>query len=239
MMTMGFITIAEAARLTGRHEKTIRRWIRKQLEKDPQARDKIVRDTIASGFTYRVDKDYLLANSPPLDTPEQSSQEATGQGTVHQAEQSTGQPIHPPDPLMAAKDEVITLLKDQVRQQQEELSSKNEQIKTVLERLREQNILLKGYQEKYLLNAPKPQGDEGSPLDTPEQSSQEATGQGTVLPPEQGRQANPANAGTNHKRKEPAARQKGENFPSKQSEKKAIKSEQHKKKGFFSFLRGK
>src|SRR5215218_3736057 len=120
---MGFITIAEAAKLTGRHEKTIRRWIKKQLEKDPQAKDRIVRDTIASGFTYRVDKDYLLTNSPPLDTPEQSSQHAAGQGTVHNPEQPTGQPVHPPDPLIEAKDETITLLKEQVKQQQEELSS--------------------------------------------------------------------------------------------------------------------
>jgi hypothetical protein len=236
---MGFITIAEAAKLTGRHEKTIRRWVKKQLEKDPHAKDRIVRDTIASGFTYRVDKDYLLTNSPPLDTPEQSSQHTTGQGTTHNPEQSTGQPVHSSDPLIAAKDETITLLKEQVRQQQEELSSKNDQINTVLERLREQNILLKGYQEKYLLNAPKSQEGAGSSLDTPEQSSQHAAGQGTVLPPEQGRQANPASTGTNHKRKEANLPRKGEKLANRQSEKRSTKPDQPNKKGFFSFFRGK
>jgi hypothetical protein len=138
---MDFITIAEAAKLTGRHEKTIRRWVKKQLEKDPHAKDRIVRDTIASGFTYRVDKDYLLTDSPPLDTPEQSSQHTAGQGTV--------------------------------------------------------------------------------------------------LPPEQGRQANPASTGTNHKRKEATLPRKGEKLANRQSEKRSTKPDQPNKKGFFSFFRGK
>jgi hypothetical protein len=233
---MDLITIADAAKLTGRHEKTIRRWIKKQLSTDEQAQEKIVRNTIASGFTYRVDKDYLLAHSPPLDIP---PEQTAGQDIVHPPEQSSGQSVHPPDLLLAAKDETIGLLKDQVRLQQEELSSKNEQLKTMLERLREQNILLKGYQEKYLLEAPRSQEGMDGSLDTPEQSSQHPAGQGTVLPPEQGRQANPADTGTNHKRKEPTLPRKGERLSNRHSEKRATKPEQPKRKGFFSFLRGK
>src|SRR3954471_11487985 len=161
---MNLITIADAAKLTGRHEKTIRRWIKKQLETDPQVNENIVREAIASGFSYRVDKDYLLAHSPTLDNPpEQPTGHSTGQDTEHPPEQ----PIHPSDPLIAAKDETIELLKEQVRQQQNELSSKNDQLKTMLERLREQHILLKGYQEKYLLEAPRSQEGADSPLDTP------------------------------------------------------------------------
>lgn len=61
---MNLISIADAAKLLGRHEKTVRRWIKKQQEANPQAREKIVQEVIASGFSYRVDRDYLLTNFP-------------------------------------------------------------------------------------------------------------------------------------------------------------------------------
>src|SRR4051794_28973681 len=229
---MDFITISDAAKLTGRHEKTIRRWIKKQLDTDTQAQEKIVRDTIASGFTYRVDKDYLLTHSPPLDTP---PEQTAGQDTVHPPKQSTP----PPNPLLAAKEETIALLKEQVRLQQEELSSKNDQLNTMLERLREQHILLKGYQEKYLLDAPREQNEVDSSLDITGQPTGKATGQDTAHPPEQGRQANPARMDTNHKQKEPTTTQKKGKSPNRKSEKGAQKSEPPKRKGFFSFLKGK
>lgn len=210
---MDLISIAEAAKLIGRHEKTIRRWIRKQLDTDPEAREKIVQEAIASGFGYRIDRNYLLAYFPSLLNTQ------TGQEAGHSPEQNTGQPTGQPsqplDALIAAKDETIALLKEQVRQQQDELNRKNEQLNTMLERLREQNILLKGYQEKYLLEAPKAQKEVDRQLDTsPEQD--------TVHSPDQGGQTNPPSMNTNHK-------------PRKRSQ----KSEQAQRKGFLSFFRRK
>jgi hypothetical protein len=146
---MELLSIAEAAQLTGRHEKTIRRWIKKQLDTDPQAKDKIVQESIASGFTYRIDKDYLLSHSPtPLDSlPTQDSE--------HSPPQDTRQTTQQTDQVIQAKDETIALLKQQILLQQDQLKQKDDQIKTILERARETNVLLKGYQETLLLGAPK------------------------------------------------------------------------------------
>src|SRR5205823_5247062 len=105
---MDLLSIAEAAALTGRHEKTIRRWIKKQLESDPKAKEKIVQESIASGFTYRIDKDYLLAHSPtPLDSPPQQEGE-------HSPTQDTRQATQQTDQVIQAKDETIALLKQQI-----------------------------------------------------------------------------------------------------------------------------
>src|SRR4051794_33583098 len=119
---MDLLSIAEATKLTRRHEKAIRRWIKRQLDSDPQAKVKIVQEAIASGFSYRIDKDYLLTHSPtPLGSPPiQGGVQSPGQDT----EQDTRQHVYPSSPLIVAKDETITLLKEQIRQQQEELNKK-------------------------------------------------------------------------------------------------------------------
>jgi hypothetical protein len=228
---MDLISIADAAKLLGRHEKTVRRWVKKQQATDPQSKGRIIQEAIASGFSYRVDRDYLLAHFPAQaeGLPGQDSVRPPGEDTG----QHTQQPTHPAGPLAAAKDETITILKEQVRQQQEELRSKNEQLNTMLERLREQNILLKGYQEKYLLEAPR---EVDSPLGT---QGGQPTGQDTVYPTEPDGQAKPSSMDKNHKQKEPVGRRKGEKFTNKQNDGKSHKTEQPKRKSFFSFLRRK
>lgn len=220
---MDLLTIADAAKLTERHEKTIRRWIKKQLDIDAEARAKIVQEAIAGGFGYRIDRDYLLAHFPtPLDNfPGRVGVQSPEPGAGH----STGQPIQSSTPLIAAKDETIALLKDQIKHQNEELGRKNEQVNTLLERLREQNILLKGYQDKYLLEASK----ESTGMDSP---PRETSAQDTGQAPGQGRQANFADSGTNHQRKE-------SNVKKRKAERKPQGTEQPQRKGWLSFLRGK
>jgi hypothetical protein len=51
------ITIAQAVQLTGLHENTIRRFIKKSLATDPKANHKIIR----TRRCYRLDRAYLLA----------------------------------------------------------------------------------------------------------------------------------------------------------------------------------
>jgi uncharacterized coiled-coil protein SlyX len=231
---MNLISIADAAKLLGRHEKTVRRWIKKQQAADPQSGKRIVQEAIASGFSYRVDRGYLLAHFPAQadGPPGQDSVRPPGEDT----EQHTRQPTHPADPLAAAKDETIAILKEQVRQQQEELKRKNEQLNTMLERLREQNILLKGYQEKYLLEAPREEREVDSQLDT---KSEQPTGQYTVHSHEPNGQAKPSSMDKNHKRKESTGKNREEKSTNKLHDRRAHKTEQAKRKGFFSFLRRK
>lgn len=234
---MDLISIADAAKLLGRHEKTVRRWIKKQQAADPQSEGRIVQEAIASGFSYRVDRDYLLAHFPFQDTQVDS---LPGLGSVHPPGEDTGQhtrqPTHPADPLAAAKDETIAILKEQVRQQQEELKRKNEQLSTMLERFREQNILLKGYQEKYLLEAPREERETDSSLDT---QGEQPTGQHTVHSHEPDGQGKPSSMDKNHKRKELTGTVREEKSTNKLHDRKAHKTEQAKRKGFFSFLRRK
>jgi hypothetical protein len=233
--TMDLISIADAAKLIERHEKTIRRWIKKQLETDPKAKENIIQEAIASGFGYRINREYLLAHFPsPLN---RSPEQADGQSTGHEARQPTGQPTSPSDPVIAAKDETITLLKEQVKQQNEELNRKNEQLSKMLERLREQNILLKGYQDKYLLEAPKERKDMDNPLDT---LPRQPTGHETVHSPEQAGQPNSIGMDKNHKRSRPQEKQANAKATHKTTKPtKKVDQEKPQRKGLFSFLRRK
>jgi hypothetical protein len=225
---MELLSIAEAAQLTGRHEKTIRRWIKKHLDTDPQAKEKIVQESIASGFTYRIDKDYLLSHSPtPLDSPPQ-------QGGDHSPPQDTRQTPQQTDQVIQAKDETIALLKEQLLLQQEQLRQKDEQIKTILERARETNVLLKGYQETLLLGAPKNDAVDSTPPTQGAQSSE----QSTVQSNRQGRQAESTGTNISHRQKHQGERQRGAKATHRQPQKLAQKpTEQPKKKGFFSWLK--
>jgi hypothetical protein len=227
---MELLSIAEAAQLTGRHEKTIRRWIKKQFDTDPQAKEKIVQESIASGFTYRIDKDYLLTHSPtPLDSP-------PTQDSEHSPPQDTRQTTQQTDQVIQAKDETIALLKQQILLQQDQLKQKDDQIKTILERARETNVLLKGYQDKLLLEAPQQKSIDST---VPNQSRQSHR-QSTVRSSRQGRQSNMTGTDINRQQKK-AADNKTEAKPARKQAHKAesAKEEQKKRKGFFSFLRRK
>ena len=199
------LTLPKASKLTGRHEDTIRRLIKKLLKTDPQAGEKIKQEQTVRGFHYLIDEEYLLQHVQPLqDTQEQKGdatrERASDQPTQQPLNKGLHQPTHqapqqglyqPTHAELKAKDETITILKKQLEQ-------KDEQIRQLIERGREANILLKGYQDKYLLEAPR------GPIDK----------QG-----DERKAAKPSN---------------------KQSQKfKSKKSEQQKRKSFFSFLRGK
>ena len=224
---MDLLSIAEAATLTGRHEKTIRRWLKKQLDSDPKAKEKIVQESIASGFTYRIDKDYLLTHSPtPLDSsPQQESEQDTRQTTLQT------------DQVIQAKDETITLLKQQILLQQEQLQQKDEQIKTILERARETNVLLKGYQDNLLLEAHQQKKSIDS---TAPNKARQSHRQSTVQLGRQGRQSNSTATDTKQKQKKASDKHSEAKPAHKQPEDiEATKQEQVKRKGFFSFLKGK
>jgi hypothetical protein len=98
---------------------------------------------------YLIEEEYLLQHLQPLQTKKSKN--------LVNDKSASNQPLHQPlnnvayQPSYAevkAKDETIAILKKQ-------LEEKDEQIKTLLERSRETNVLLKGYQDRYLLEAPK------------------------------------------------------------------------------------
>jgi hypothetical protein len=219
------ITLPQASKQTGKHEDTIRRLIKNLLKTDPQAKDKIKQEQTVRGFHYIIDEEYLLQHVQPLQTrnsknsadDKTASNQPLRQGlnnVEHQPLKNTYQPTYAE---VKAKDETITILKKQ-------LEEKDGQIKTLLERSRETNILLKGYQDRYLLDAPQKKKEERTDQNTEAKSPDKPVEKQT--PP-----VKPA-IKSELKQKEASPKQTRTKQPKKPEQKPP------KKKGFFSFLRG-
>ncbi len=217
------ITLPQASKQTGKHEDTIRRLIKNLLKTDPQAKDKIKQEQTVRGFHYIIDEEYLLQHVQPLQTrnsknsanDKTASDQPLRQGlnkVEHQPLKNTYQPTYAE---VKAKDETITILKKQ-------LEEKDGQIKTLLERSRETNILLKGYQDRYLLDAPQKKKEERTDQNTEVKSPDKLVE----------KQTPPAKPVIKLEVRQKAA-------SSKQKKTKPLKKPEQKKKNFFSFFRGK
>jgi len=115
------IDIQEAARLTGKNDATIRRLTKKPVS-EPHVKT-------SEGKIY-IEQDYLFSNYPPI--------------------QPVSEPMHlhmqaptqaPDNSLLDAKDETIRILRQDVE-------GKEKVINQLLERTREQNIIIQSIQEK-------------------------------------------------------------------------------------------
>jgi hypothetical protein len=215
-MHMQMLTIAEAAKLTERHPDTIRRLIKRLLKEDDRAQDNIKQELVGGGFSYHISSDYLLEHikvpSATVEMPMQQPRHtdahtkfADGQHTPQNISDRSDQPHgsrHADTqayPLQSQHADV-QLLRETIDLLKEQLTVKDKQIEQLLERGRETNILLKGYQERYLLEAPNGRKEE--------EEIEEKT---IVVKPNR-----------------------------KQSQKNRVqKSEPPKRKGFFSFFKGK
>jgi hypothetical protein len=133
------ITLPQASKQTGKHEDTIRRLIKNLLKTDPQAKEKIKQEQTVRGFHYLINEEYLSQHIQPLQAKtsknsvnnKTASNQPLRQGlnnVAHQPMQKTNQPTYAE---VKAKDETIAILKNQ-------LEEKDEQIRTLLERSREQ-----------------------------------------------------------------------------------------------------
>jgi hypothetical protein len=176
---MELLTIAQASELTGKSEHAIRRLIKHLIGTDKKAEEKIKHEPIANGsFRYSIEKNYLLLHVPSPNTQDneyltqsnvqnnmQPSMQSDTQPNIRPNGQKSSQNLQPNTQgynlLLTAKDETIEVLKNQIKQRDEQLKQKDEQIRKkdeqinqFLERDRETNILLKGYQDRYLLEAP-------------------------------------------------------------------------------------
>jgi hypothetical protein len=147
------LTLPQASKLTGRHEDTIRRLVKRLLKTDQVAKEKIIQEKTIRGFHYLIDQEYLVTKLQPLQASNKGGGKTSSNQPKHQpsnnvAHQPLQTNLQPSYAELKAKDETIAILKKQLEQ-------KDEQISHLLERGRETNILLKGYQDRYLLEAPK------------------------------------------------------------------------------------
>lgn len=139
-----WVTIAEAIKITGKSENTIRRLIYNLQKTDKALFERVI--IKSSTGAYQIETEFLSAKYPSLSTNEQVM------GSTHEIPMGNHSPTHQstqtPDPIIRAKDETIAILKSQLEKQaseyKEQLNKKDEQMKMMFERMRENNIIMQG-----------------------------------------------------------------------------------------------
>ena len=212
---MQMLTIAESAKLTGKHPDTIRRLIKRLLKEDGEDEKNITQELVSGGFSYRISKDYLLAHiqvpSASVEMPMQkpvhtdmhtnfADEQQDPQDNSHQSKQPhMGMHTDTQANSMQMRNADTQLLRETIEILKGQLREKDKQIEQLLERGKETNFLLKGYQDRYLLEAP---------IQTPNASS----------------------AGNQQAKSD-------QRKPTKPTKQTAKQNQQQKKKGFFSWLK--
>jgi hypothetical protein len=164
-----FISIKEAAAFSGRSESTIKRLILKVLEehRDDQAMvDQVIqKQRAAKGYFWYISRDFLTIELG-LDRPMDDHGAPAGQSSGQSAERpkaANGEPVS--DQVVdqwGLASEIIAILKEQ-------LKVKDEQIRNFQERDKENNILLKTFQDKiFLLEGGRPHNERVVYEDQPE-----------------------------------------------------------------------
>jgi hypothetical protein len=129
-----------------------------------------MQELVNGGFSYRISKDYLLAHiqvpSANIEMPMQESTHANmhtkfanGQQNPQDNSQQSKQPhmgMHTDTQANSTqmRDADTQVLRETIDILKGQLREKDKQIEQLLERGRETNFLLKGYQDRYLLEAP-------------------------------------------------------------------------------------
>ena len=224
------VTIAEAIKLTGKSENTIRRFIYDLQKTNKDLATKVV--TKSPTGSYQIEAGFLYTKYPHVSTNDQPMSSPNEQPTGNHS--PTHQPTHELDPIIKAKDETIAILKSQLEKQaadyKEQLNRRDEQMKMMFERMRENNIIIQG------LALPVPQKEEAlEPLGVVKDTHKSTHDVPMSGPNDQPKQQS---MGTSHKQKQSVDKQKAIKGTHKQHPKITQKTtEQPKKKGFFSWLR--
>jgi hypothetical protein len=190
------LTIQEATQITGKSEKTIRRLIKHLLKTDKNSDKKLKQIPYPGGFTYRIDKEYLLMQT------QSPTEKATPEDT-----QRLPQDGQEGTQLLKAKDETIAILKTEIDRLHGEIGE-------LLERDKERNILFHKFQDALLLESPKKRVDTGI------QAIQESTEQ-DVQEGRESDQSKQSDSDKNRKQKATAERQKSVK-PKQKSKKKSL-----------------
>jgi hypothetical protein len=169
-----FITIKEAAILTGKAEITIRRLIKRLVSKnDPEIESKVKQEKTPSGYTYKVDKDwlikelnmdYLLSKQEHGQSSSQTNQkdrQATNHEDSHQeksgkvkekpADQGGKQAKKETDDTMKIQHEVISILREQLKAKDKQLEEKHLENQELIRGQREAVITISKLTDKMLL----------------------------------------------------------------------------------------
>jgi hypothetical protein len=243
-----FITLQQASILTGKSLITLRRFVNGLLDANEPDLHNVLKGgklSKSQNEPYRIDKNFLLAKmtnrvnthdySPayaetqPNEAASTQTNTQNPQMSRHRSNQEEAGTNHVSTHLIQAKNETIAILREQLKE-------KDEQIKAMLERDRERNILFRNFQGALQIEAPKTpsvDGDEQSPT-THEQAMSNQEPAPDWLKAEKAREVqtpatgkkHPAKRTTRAKNGTPKAFQKG-------------KDNEQPKKGIFGRLFGK
>ncbi|TSC56903.1 MAG: hypothetical protein Greene071421_413 [Parcubacteria group bacterium Greene0714_21] len=164
IMGQTFITITEAARLTGQSDAAIMRVIKDCLQQPGVNPEEILRkEPRGNGFLYVVNKEVLLRElggtkeeqQPAQETkeaPELKQTPSTGRSDSEESSdsKSSGQ-ASSGQALLEAKNEMIAMLQKVVDTQGGQIEDLSGKVDQLIERDRETNILLKTLQDKLFL----------------------------------------------------------------------------------------
>jgi len=230
-----WVSISQAIKLTGKSENTIRRLIYELQKTNKELAAKVISKSPTGA--YQIETTFLQSRYPLLSTngnPMSSTHEIpTGnESTTHETTQTL-------DPVIKAKDETITVLKSQLEKQtadyKEQLNRRDEQMKMLLERMRENNIILQG------LALPSPQKEQAIEPVGVVTGTKESNPAGTQAVPMDNSSGQPKEQpmSTKTEQKDQEKKHKAKPASRKSHKSKSTKQEQPRKKGFLSFLMGK
>lgn len=151
------LTVSEARQFTGKSESTIKRLLR-EIVADPQhvdrpfilpSADEVERRKAArEPYAWKIDRQLLLRRFPqesPLEN----------RGTT-----ASGQPTAPAELAMQVLQEQLKSKDEQLRTLEKQLDRKDEQIANLNERMRESNVLMRELQQRLAIAAPQPVASE-------------------------------------------------------------------------------
>jgi hypothetical protein len=188
-----------------------------------------------SGFRYRIDKVYLLTHIQPTHPPTQENrQQSTRQPSQKPVHQTSQEQKSIDISVLKAKEETIIKQDETIAILKEQLKQKDEQIKEMLKRDGERNILFHKFQDALMLEAPK-KSDASTDIPIQEAAHQpiHQTAQQDIQPIQTEKEV----MDKKPNQKETTGKRKVVKPTSSKSQKiKIDKLEQPKRKSFFSFL---
>lgn len=135
-----FVTIAQAAQLTGKSDIEIMRLIKDRLQTSGLPVESIMKkEQRERGAMYLIQKGFLLQELQHTNIPKEV---ALPKAVFEPALQ---------EPVLEAKDEMISTLQKIIETKDKQMEDLSKKIDQLIERDRETNILLKGLQERMFL----------------------------------------------------------------------------------------
>ncbi len=147
------LSVSEARQFTGKSESTIKRLLR-EITGDPQHIDRPFilpsvdeverRKTAKEPYAWKIDRQLLLRRFPQDDPAESGGAAAGGPVTT------------PVELVMQVLQEQLRSKDEQLRTLEKQLDRKDDQIISLNERMRESNVLMRELQQRLVIAAPKP-----------------------------------------------------------------------------------